>query len=181
LEAGSADELHRCKFVSHGILIGCTFRQKKNGVAHWPFRFHKIHSRHANRNARAVADRAKRENNPDHGASVSPQDNCTNNQIEVTCQMLTLNYEFLSRHAGVLVRLGRDSAFSRLTITKPVAGIGQNDSPNWSIWISGISCSAVLLMAAIVFTALSPSPAELCLPSNPNLEVWVAGDSLGIG
>jgi len=94
----------------------------------------------------------------------------TNNQTEVRSQILTLN-------AGVAVddmteysaALGEIPRYLGLTITKPVAGMARSDSPNWGLWIAGVSYSAVLLIAAIVIYRYQPRTSPEPLLPDPNL------------
>ena len=97
---------------------------------------------------------------------------CTNNQIEVTCQILTLNQGVpaaeMPRYWADLDEIGH---FLGLSITKPVAGLRLNDTPNWTIWIAGISYSAVLLIGAVLLYRYQPrSPPPLPLSSDPSLQ-----------
>jgi len=96
---------------------------------------------------------------------------CTNNQIELTCQILPLNSGVPAADMPEYwAALDEIPHFLDLTITKPIAGIGRNDSPNWTLWIAGISYSIVLLIAAIVVYRHKPkSRPEYCMPLNLNL------------
>jgi hypothetical protein len=96
----------------------------------------------------------------------------TNNRIEVTSQILPLSsgvaVQDLPEYWAALDEIPR---FLGLAIAKPVRGTGQNDSPNWSIWIAGICYCAVLLIGAImIYRYRHKAPPELCLPSNPDLQ-----------
>jgi hypothetical protein len=96
----------------------------------------------------------------------------TNNQIEVTSQILPLGpgvaVQDLPEYWAGLDEIPRFLGFA---ITKPVGGIAGIDSPNWSIWIAGICYCAVLLVGAVmVYRHRHKIPPTLCLPSNPDLQ-----------
>lgn len=96
----------------------------------------------------------------------------TNNDIEVTCQMVTLNPAILAADMPEYwAALDEIPRFLGLIITKPVSGIGRNDSPNWPLWIAEICYCIVLLTAAGLTYRHQAGPApELGPPPNPELQ-----------
>jgi len=98
---------------------------------------------------------------------------CTNNQMETTCQLITLNHGIAAKDMPEYwSALNEIPRFMGVTITKPRAGTGfaRNDSPNWTIWIAGICYCGVLSMIAIFVYRYQPkSPPEFRVPPDPNL------------
>ncbi len=95
----------------------------------------------------------------------------TNDEIEVTCQILNLRYGVDAREVpDYCATLDEIPRYLGLAITKPMPGVSLNDSPNWSIWMAAISYSIVLLIAAGAVYRLKPkSPPEICEHPTPNL------------
>jgi hypothetical protein len=95
----------------------------------------------------------------------------TNNEIVVTAQMLPLSHavavQDLPEYWAALDEIPR---LLGLSITKPIRGGGERDSPNWSIWIAALCYCAVLSIAVVmVYRYRYKSPPEI-LPANPKLQ-----------
>src|SRR6266540_1769307 len=95
----------------------------------------------------------------------------TNNEIEVTCQILNLRYGVDAREVPeYCATLDEISHYLGLAITKPVPGASLSDSPNWSIWMAAISYSIILLIAAGAVYRLKPkTPPETCESPSPSV------------
>jgi transglutaminase-like putative cysteine protease len=97
---------------------------------------------------------------------------CTNNQITVVCQLMTLNYGIATADVpDYLAAVNQVSRYLDLTFTKPVPGTVRDSSPNWSIWMAAISYSLVLLIAMIAIYRYKPkSPPPIPSFSDPKLQ-----------
>ena len=109
---------------------------------------------------------------------------CTNNQITVVCQLITLNYGIATNDVSdYLASVNQIPRYLDLTFTKPVPGTVLNSSPNWSLWMAVISYSIVLLIAMIAiyrYKLKSPPPIPSTVdPKLQGLGGWLI--LLGIG
>jgi hypothetical protein len=97
---------------------------------------------------------------------------CTNNQITIVSQLLTFNYGIaVSDMPEYLAAVDQIPHYLGLSITKPIPGTGQDDSPNWSIWMGAFFYSVILLIAATMIYRYKPkSHPEIPLQFDPKLK-----------
>jgi hypothetical protein len=90
----------------------------------------------------------------------------------VVCQLITLNYGIATNDVpDYLASLNQISRCLDLTFTKLVPGTVINSSPNWSLWMAGVSYSVVLLIAMIAIYRYKPkSPPPILSFSDPKLQ-----------
>jgi Domain of Unknown Function with PDB structure (DUF3857)/Protein of unknown function (DUF2569)/Transglutaminase-like superfamily len=96
---------------------------------------------------------------------------CTNNRVTIIGQLLTFNNEIAAVDIPeYLSDIDQIPHYLGFAVTKPVPGVGQDSSPNWSIWMGAVSYSVILLfVAAMIYRYKPKSPPEISLPFDPKL------------
>lgn len=107
---------------------------------------------------------------------------CTNNEINVFDQLLTLNLGINAADVpGYLEDLNQLPRFLDLEFTKPVPGLSKPGSPNWTIWIAVSSYCAVMTIGAVALYRYKPkSPPLVPFPAESSLQ-GIGGWLLVIG